>query len=147
MQAESKQRGVAGKGKIPNAPPSARKNMKSNSYWSEAELERINEIVKNAANNEKCYSRLRWSAFVLCLLNLVFVLFNVSKLETGWTLAINVFAMWYMYRGYRRNSCTQQLWCEVRHHAMRSMLETEERADWHARRLHDCVKMLKRDNK
>jgi hypothetical protein len=143
MQAESKQRGVLGKGKIPDASASARKNMKSNSYWSEAELERINTIATNAARNERAYSRMRWSAFVLFTLNLALVSFNLIKGNTGWSLMINLFAAWYMIRGYNRSTCSQQLWGEVRHHALRSMLETGDKADWHARRLHDCAHLIK----
>jgi hypothetical protein len=106
-------------------------------------LERINTIALNAGRNERTYSRMRWSAFVLCLLNLAFAVFNTSKLDTGWTPALNVFATAYMFMCYRRNTCSQQLWGEVRHHALRSMLETGDKADWHARRLHDCAHLIK----
>lgn len=113
----------------------------SNGYWSEEELEKVQACASMSAEFSLEYRWLRQISGVMCIFCFAISAANAHTLS-NWMSFINAVLGWCLYRIYRLDYKMEQLWGEARHHAVKSMTEPLDKADWHARRMHDCAAIL-----
>jgi hypothetical protein len=113
----------------------------SNGYWSEEELEKVQACADKSAEFSLKYRWLRQVSGVMCILCFAVAAANAHDLS-NWMSLTNAVSGWYLYRVYRLDFKMEQLWGEACHHTVKSMTEPLDKADWHARRMHDCAAIL-----